>query len=157
MNKSLHAALVEVCTSRGDLLPPVLKCTTHCLTVLTSTIWSIQAFSKCQWMSVGAVFFCKEELNSTVLLHTHFHVRHISLPPPAADCLMATNYNEVGGNVQYLLPHHHHPPLMWCTSDIKQEALLSVQPSCMMFISPGLNWLSENSCFYRHLRDSHCL
>ena len=56
MNKCLHAVLVKTCTSKGDPLLPVLKCTTYCLTVLTSTVWSPEMFSKHQWMSVGAVF-----------------------------------------------------------------------------------------------------
>jgi len=37
MNKSLHAVLVTIYTSGGDPLPPLLKCTTHRTTVLTST------------------------------------------------------------------------------------------------------------------------
>ena len=43
--------LVQICTSGDDpLLSPLLKHTTHCLTVLTSTDWSLSMFSKCQWM-----------------------------------------------------------------------------------------------------------
>jgi len=42
MNKSLHAALVKICTSRGDLLLPLLKGTTHCLGVLAFTVCNIQ-------------------------------------------------------------------------------------------------------------------
>jgi len=38
--KSLHAELVNICTSGVDLLLPLLECTTHCLPVLTSTVWS---------------------------------------------------------------------------------------------------------------------
>jgi len=58
MYKSLHAVVVKICTSRDDPLPlvPLLKHTTACLTVLTSTGWSPQMFSKCQCMSVGAIF-----------------------------------------------------------------------------------------------------
>ena len=50
MNKSQHAALITICTSGGDppSLTPLLKCTTHCLAVLTSTVWSAEKFSKCQ-------------------------------------------------------------------------------------------------------------
>jgi len=53
-NKSLHAMLMRICACEGEALSllSVLKCTTHCLTVLTSTVWSLQMFSKCQWMSV---------------------------------------------------------------------------------------------------------
>ena len=41
MNKSLHAVLIKIC-SRGDplLLSPLLKYTTHCSALLTSTVWS---------------------------------------------------------------------------------------------------------------------
>ena len=54
MNKSMHAMLVKTCTGGGD--PLLLKCTTHHLTVFTSTVWSPETFSKHQWMSVGATF-----------------------------------------------------------------------------------------------------
>lgn len=41
MNKSLHATLAKTCTSGGHSLSflPLLKLTTHHLTVLTSTAW----------------------------------------------------------------------------------------------------------------------
>ena len=41
-NMSLHARLVNICTSRGELLSlsPLLRHTTHCFTALTSTVWS---------------------------------------------------------------------------------------------------------------------
>jgi len=49
MNKSLHATLIKICTSRGDLLLlSLLKCTTCCITVLTLTIWPLHAFWKCE-------------------------------------------------------------------------------------------------------------
>jgi len=40
VNKSLHAVLIKVCTSGGDplMLSPLLKCTTHHLTVLTPAV-----------------------------------------------------------------------------------------------------------------------
>ena len=57
MNKSLHVALVKIYTSRGDpLLSPLLKWTTHHLTVHMSTVWSPLRFSKYQWTSVYAIF-----------------------------------------------------------------------------------------------------
>ena len=40
VSKSLHAELVKICTSRGNLLLFLLKCTPHCLTVLASTVSS---------------------------------------------------------------------------------------------------------------------
>ena len=59
-NKSLHAVLVNMCTSRGDLLSlsPLLKDNTQHLILLMSTVWSIKTFSKCRWMSVSAIFSC---------------------------------------------------------------------------------------------------
>ena len=58
MNRSLHAMLIKICTNRGDpvLQLAVLKCTTHSLTVLTSTSWSPETVSNHWWMSMGAVF-----------------------------------------------------------------------------------------------------
>mgnify|MGYP001852689430 CR=1 FL=1 len=58
MNKSLHATITKICTSGGDplLLLPLLECITHHLTVLTFTVWSLQTFSKCWWMLIGAIF-----------------------------------------------------------------------------------------------------
>jgi len=55
VNKGLRAALVNICTSGTDplSLSPLLKCTTHCLTVLMATVWSPEMFSKyqrCQWV-----------------------------------------------------------------------------------------------------------
>ena len=38
MNKSLHAMLAAVSTSRGDLVSPLLKHTAEHLSVLTSTV-----------------------------------------------------------------------------------------------------------------------
>ncbi len=40
MNFSLHAVLIKTCISGGDpqLLSPLLNCTTHQLTVLTSAV-----------------------------------------------------------------------------------------------------------------------
>ena len=56
MNKSLHAVLMKACTSGGDPLSPLLKCTPHRLTVLISTGWSPSMFSKYQWLSVVPFF-----------------------------------------------------------------------------------------------------
>ena len=57
-HQNLHATFEKVCTSGDDplLLLPLLKHTTYCLTVLTSTVWFPSVFSKYQWMSTGAVF-----------------------------------------------------------------------------------------------------
>jgi len=71
MNRSLHAILVTICASWVDPLPlsPLLKCITHCLTMLTFTVWSPEMFSKHQWMPMGAILSTRR--NS---------MTHISLP-----------------------------------------------------------------------------
>ena len=55
---------LQNCTSRGDLLSPLLKRTTHCLAVLSSTVQSPYSFSKHWWMSACAVF-----LNGGIQFH----------------------------------------------------------------------------------------
>jgi len=83
MNKSLHAMLVKICTSGGELLlsPLLLKCTTQ------PSVWSYPLFDlhqssasvdECQ----NVIFFCVEEFSDTLLLHMHFHVRSHSLRLP---------------------------------------------------------------------------
>ena len=72
MSKSFHATFIKICTSEGDSCccdttaemhhsPP------HCAHVYC---WSPSTFSKHQWRSISD-FFCMEEVNSTLLLHTH--------------------------------------------------------------------------------------
>ena len=48
MNKILNAKFVKICASGGDPLSQLSlqKCTTHHLTVLRSTVWSPEMFSK---------------------------------------------------------------------------------------------------------------
>ena len=75
VNKSLRAVLIKICTSRGDHChchccrnaPPTPQCAhIHC-----SISINVQQVS----MNVsGMSFFCMEELNTTPLLHPHFHV-----------------------------------------------------------------------------------
>jgi len=94
MNKSLHPVLIKICTSRGDLLLPLLKCTTHHFTVLTSTAWSPSTFSKHLWMSVGAIFSTWR--NSILLIcfsHTSMSGTVPSQWPSAAICHTATKCN----------------------------------------------------------------
>ena len=38
-------------------LSPLLKCSALHFFVLASTVWSLQMFCKCHWMSVGAIFY----------------------------------------------------------------------------------------------------
>ena len=75
-------------------------------------------------------FFCMEEFSSTALLHPHFHVRRHSVRVPLCCHLSHSNNmpRNAGGKVQPLLLSHQQSPLTsW--ADIKQEALLSEQPS----------------------------
>ena len=57
MNKSLHTVLVKISTGGNDQLSllPLLKCTTHHLTVLRSTVWLLGMFSKYQQMPRGTI------------------------------------------------------------------------------------------------------
>lgn len=109
MNKSLHATLVNICTSGGDpvLLSSLLKCITHCLAVLTSTTESPSMFSKHQWMSISAIFFCMEEFSDTPLFHALFYVRHhsVRLPLFAAICHTAKKCNGISSESFYLYCH----------------------------------------------------
>ena len=102
MKKSLHAC----CASKNlhghperDLsfmsVPPLLKHTIHCLTVLTSTVWSPGTFSRCWWISVGAFFFHMKDISDTPLLHPRCHVRcHVVKLPFSAICCTATTFSE---------------------------------------------------------------
>jgi len=42
-------------------------------------------------MSVGVIFFCKEEFNDALLLHTHFHVRRHFVRLPLCCLLFPSN------------------------------------------------------------------
>jgi len=69
-------------TQKSAPLPPLLKHTTYHLTVLTSTAWSPETFSKHQWMPlVGATF----SMSDTILSDCPF----------AAICLMAAKCNGI--------------------------------------------------------------
>ena len=112
MNKSLYAAIITICTSRDDPLSlmPLLKRSTHCLTVLTSTVGVCKPSS-----SVNRHHYFSTWRNSVspLLLHTHFHVRHHYVRLPL--CCRQSHSNkmswDVGAKVLPLLPHHQHPPL----------------------------------------------
>ena len=55
------------------LLSLLLKHTTHCLTALTSAVWSPETFNEHSWMSVSAIFSAQK--NS--IPHLHFHIRYL--------------------------------------------------------------------------------
>ena len=62
-------------------------------------------------MNVNAIFSHKEELSDTLLLHTHFHVRHHFVRLPLC-CHLSHGNNmqwNIGGNVY---------PLVCCTTNI---------------------------------------
>ena len=89
MNKSMHAMLVKTCTGGGD--PLLLKCTTHHLTMFTSTVWSSETFSKHQWMSVGAICSaCRNSVLHLCFIHASMSDTILSEYSSAAVCHMAT-------------------------------------------------------------------
>ena len=78
MNKSLHAVLIKICTSRGDSLSPVLKRTTHNLIhyfISINVQQSSKNVSRCP-------FFLTKEFSDTPLLPMHFHARRHSARLP---------------------------------------------------------------------------
>jgi len=90
-----------------------------------STVWAPETFSKWRWMWRGVIFFHMEEFSDTPLLHMHFHVRCHFVRLPLCCHLSHINkkWLNIGGKVQPLPSHHHHPPLtLWAY--IKSQALL---------------------------------
>jgi len=81
----------------------------HCLTMITSTIWSPQTFTKHQWMSVGASFsIWRNSVTHLCFKHTSMLDTTVRLPL----CCYLSHSNKVkqniGGNVQPLLPYDQH-------------------------------------------------
>jgi len=82
MNKSLHATLVKICTSRGD------HC--HCHQYWNTPPRSHRAHTCCSVsiniqqasVNVNRCWFCMEEFHDTPMLHMHFHVRCHSVITP---------------------------------------------------------------------------
>ena len=89
MNKSLHAILITICTSRGDplLLLPLLKCTTHRLTVW-HPLFGLQKHSgsanECQWLPLF--------LHGGIQVHTF---TPYVIPCQVPFCHMATKYSRI--------------------------------------------------------------
>ena len=81
MNKTLRATFIKICPSGSEtlLLSPLLKHTTHCLTVLTSIVWSPLVFSKHWWMSSGAIFSAWQNSVTHLYLITHSPIRRYSV------------------------------------------------------------------------------
>ena len=96
MNKSLHAAFVKTWTSGGDPQSPLLKHTTHCLTVFTSTVWSPWTFSKCWWMSEGAIFSTwRNSMTHLWFICISISDAVLSVCPSAAIWHVATKYKGI--------------------------------------------------------------
>jgi len=98
------------CTSRGEPLLPLLKCTIHHLIVLIPTVWTLYVFSNV----TGCLFFLCGGIHWLSLLHMHFHVRHHFVRLPLCCHLLLHNSNmewNIGRKVQLLLPCHQQPPV----------------------------------------------
>ena len=75
---------------------PVLKCTTQHLTVLTSTVWPPETFSKCQWMSMGTIFSAwRISVPHLCSIHTSISDAILSHCPSAAICCTVTICNRI--------------------------------------------------------------
>ena len=105
MNKSLHAALVKICTLGGDHCdchhcwnaPTAASLCSHPLTV----------FKNVQQASMNVSFSCTEEFDDTPLLQLHSHVRCHSVSLSLCCHLSHGNKMEwnISGKVQPLLPY----------------------------------------------------
>ena len=103
----------------------------------TSSLFSHPLFGlqKCS-ASVNGCFFCMEEFNSIPLLHPQFHVRccFCQTPPllPSATQQQSVMKCWWEGSASTAIPHQHLPLTSWANI-IKQEALLSEQPSIVLY------------------------
>ena len=121
MNKSLHAVLVKICTSRGDPLSllSLLRCSTHHLTLLTSTLWSLQTFSKHHYMVMSAIFcIWKNSLSHLCFILISMSNANLSDCPSGAICCTATKCNRILMGRFHLYCHttNNHLPLMLWTN-----------------------------------------
>jgi len=77
-------------------LSPLLKRATHCLTVLTSTVWSPYTFSKCRWMSLGAIFSTwRNSVTHLCFIHPSMSDAVLWDCPSAVICHMATKFDGI--------------------------------------------------------------
>ena len=70
------------------------KCTTHCLTVLKSTIWSPLTFTKHWWMSMGTIFSTWRKVIYLCFIHSSMSDTILSDCTSVAICHRATNVTE---------------------------------------------------------------
>jgi len=117
MNKSLHDVLIRACTSGGDPLLSLLKCT-HLppLTVLTSIVCLQKhspTISGCQWVRLHSQ---RNSIPHLCFVCTSMSDTAVSDCPSAAICHTATTWDGVlvgRFHLYCLCLYHHHPPLMW--------------------------------------------
>ena len=122
MSSSRHSSFCGVtavdshleCGLSFMLLLPLLKCTTHCFTELTSSIWSPKhsaSINECQWMQ----FFPHGGFSDTPLLHAHVHVRHCFVRLLLCCYLSHSNkmQQNIGRRIQPLLPYQYPPLMLW--------------------------------------------
>ena len=94
MNKSLHAALITICTSAGDplLLLPLLKCTT-CPSLGSHPLASLH---QVQQASMGAIFsICGNSMTHLCFIHISMSDTIVPDCPSAAIGYTATTCNGI--------------------------------------------------------------
>jgi len=92
MNRSLHAMLIKICTSKGDPLSLLLKCTTHPSLCYIHCLVSTNVQQALMNIN-GHHFFFLEEFNDTLVpsIHTSMSDTVLSECPSAAICHTGTN------------------------------------------------------------------
>ena len=130
MNETLHASLLNICTSKGDPLFHIcysgivarkmllVQSNFHCTNIHCLISIDVQQVS----VNVnGCNFFHMEKFNCTSLLHPHSHVRCHSVRLTLCCHLSHGNkmQQNIGRKVQPLPPHHQHLPLMSWANIIK--------------------------------------
>jgi len=114
MNKSLHAVLWSPRTWLIFHLTITMKHITHCLTGLTSTLWSPSMFSMCWWMSVGAIYSTwTTSVTHLCFICTSMSDTILSDCLPAAICHTATKCNGILVE-RFNLYRHITNILLWC-------------------------------------------
>ena len=102
---------------RKWLLSPLLKCTTYCLTVLTSTVWSPETFSKHQWMSMGAISSAwRNSITHLCFIHNSMSDAILSDCSSVAVCHTAAKCNATLERRFNLCCHTTNIHFWWCGS-----------------------------------------